>query len=249
MQRDDLVGYLDDLLRVAEIEDRSRNGLQVQGAEEVEKVAFTVDACLAAFEGARDAGAQMLVVHHGLFWDEVQLIRGAFYRRVKALLDADVNLYAVHLPLDMHPELGNNAQLADLIGLEDRVPFGEHGNTHVGLGGRLPVAIPRERLVCLIAERLGAPRVLPFGPPVIERVAICSGNAPRFVIEAAEAGYDAYFSGEPDHAFFHEAEERGINAIFGGHYSTETVGPKALMAHLEQRFGLQTVWLDLPTGL
>ncbi|MGQ9586200.1 MAG: Nif3-like dinuclear metal center hexameric protein [Anaerolineae bacterium] len=249
MQRDELVTYLDDLLRVREIEDRSRNGLQVEGNPEVETVAFTVDASLAAFRGAREAGAQMLVVHHGLFWDEVQVVRGPFYRRLKTLLDADLNLYAAHVPLDMHPELGNNVALANLIGLEDRQPFGEFHGKHIGLGGRLPTSIPRERLVCLLTERLGAPRVLPFGPQVVQRVAICSGKAPQMVVQASEERYDTYLSGEADHTFFHEAKERGINVVYGGHYLTETLGPKALMAHLAERFGLRTVWLDLPTGL
>lgn len=249
MKRDELVAYLDDLLRVREIADRSRNGLQVEGAREVEKVAFAVDASLAAFQAARKAGAQMLVVHHGLFWDEVQVVRGPFYRRLKTLLEADLNLYAAHLPLDLHPELGNNAQLADLLGLVDRQPFGLYHGTYIGLGGRLPVSIPRERLVCLVTERLGAPRVLPFGPPAVERVAVCSGKAPQLLVEAAEEGYDAFVSGEPAHAFFHEAQERGINALFAGHYRTETLGPKALMVHLAERFGLETTWLDLPTGL
>jgi len=249
LHRDELVAYLDDLLHVREIEDRSQNGLQVEGAPKVEAVAFTVDASQAAFEGAREAGAQMLVVHHGLFWDEVQLVRGPFRRRLKTLLDADLNLYAVHLPLDMHPELGNNVGLADLLDLEEREPFGEYRGKYVGLGGRLPQPTSRERLVSLVTERLGAPRVLPFGPEMVQRVAICSGRAPHLTVQAAEGGYDTYFSGEPAHEFFHEAQERGINVIYGGHYLTETLGPKALMAHVAQRFGLRTVWLDLPTGL
>ncbi|NLE76183.1 MAG: Nif3-like dinuclear metal center hexameric protein [Chloroflexi bacterium] len=250
MQRDELVTYLDGLLRVQEISDPSQNGLQVEGAAEVETVAFTVDASQAAFEAAAAAGAQMLVVHHGLFWGQSLLVRGVHARRLRALWGVDMSLYAAHLPLDMHPTLGNNAGLADILDLQDRVPFGLHQGVTIGVGGRLPLARPLAQVAASLEPSLGQPLATwPFGLGLVRRVAICSGRAPDLLFEAAESGYDLFLSGETSHQAFHQARERAIHVIFGGHYRTETVGPKLLMEHLRGRFQVRTAWLDLPTGL
>jgi dinuclear metal center YbgI/SA1388 family protein len=250
MNREELVEYLDELLEVASIEDRSNNGLQLEGAAKVERVAFAVDASLAAFEAAVDAGAQMLVVHHGLFWGEPIMVTGTHRRRLQVLLVAGVSLYAVHLPLDFHPQLGNNAVLARWLGLQDVAPFGLYKGYPAGVAGTLPQAVGLEAFAAQVEEVLGEPviRIWPFGPSVVRRVGIVSGGASFLLDQAAEAGVDVYLTGEMSHSAYHQAQELGLNVVFGGHYATETAGLKALADHLAHKFGLTTVFLDLPTG-
>jgi dinuclear metal center YbgI/SA1388 family protein len=250
MKRDELVGYLDDYLHVKTIEDDSSNGLQVEGSEDVIRLAFAVDAGLAAFQGAQAAGAQMLVVHHGLFWGKPILITGIHRRRLGQLFDAGLSLYAVHLPLDFHPEVGNNATLARWLRLDEAAPFGDYKGQPAGIAGQLPQALSLDRFGEFVEESLGEPlvRVWPFGPATVRRVGIVSGGAAFLIDQAAEAGVDVYLTGEMSHTYYHQARELGLNVVFGGHYATETAGLKALSAHLVERFGLETTFLDLPTG-
>ncbi|MBP7686944.1 MAG: Nif3-like dinuclear metal center hexameric protein [Thermoflexales bacterium] len=250
MRTIELITYLNDYLRLSEHEDRSNNGLQVEGAGSVTKVAFAVDACQAAFEAARDAGAQLLITHHGLFWSEVKLLTGPHFKRVKTLLDANVGLYGVHLPLDAHPEVGNNVELCRIIGLMDIQPWGTYKGHPAGFGGTLPRPITLNNLAAKIDAVLGASsRVLAFGPQVVDRVAVCSGGASSFIPQVVAAGFSTYVSGETSHSHYHDAKDYGLNVIYSGHYATETVGLKALARHLETQFSLQTTWLDLPTGM
>jgi dinuclear metal center YbgI/SA1388 family protein len=250
MERAELVVYLDDFLQVKTIEDRSNNGLQVEGAAEVSSLAFAVDAGLAAFEGAREAGAQMLIVHHGLFWDSPLMVTGIHRRRLKLLLEADLSLYASHLPLDFHETVGNNAVLARWLKLEEVGPFGDYKGLPAGIAGRLPAALSLDRFVALVENSLGEPvsRVWPFGPSTVHQVGIVSGGAGFLVDQAAEAGVDVYLTGEVSHNVYHQALELGLNVVYGGHYATETAGLQALAEHLADRFDLETFFLDLPTG-
>lgn len=250
MKRDELVAYLDDYLWVKTISDSSDNGLQVEGGDEVRHVAFAVDAGLAAFEGARAAGAQMLVVHHGLYWGRPVLLTGIHRRRIGRLVEADLSLYAAHLPLDFHQEVGNNATLARWLGLEESGSFGDYKGSPAGIAGRLPEALTLERFVARVEEITGEPvvKVWPFGPAVVQRVGVVSGGAAFLLSQVAEAGVDVYLTGEMSHSYYHEAGELGLNVVFGGHYATETAGLKSLAAHLTERFGLETTFLDLPTG-
>ncbi len=250
MKRDDLVTYLNDYLRVNAVKDDSNNGLQVEGAGEVTRLAFAVDASLAAVEGAAEAGAQMLVVHHGLFWSKPLMVTGPHHRRLKRLLEADLSLYGVHLPLDMHEEVGNNAVLARLLKLEGVTPFGEYQGAPVGMEGRLPATVSlgdfAAQVESVLQEQLI--QIWPFGLPNVERVGIVSGGAAFLLNQAAAAGVDVYLTGEVSHSSYHAAQELGLDVVFGGHYATETVGLKALAEHLAGKFGLETVFLDLPTG-
>jgi dinuclear metal center YbgI/SA1388 family protein len=250
MQRSDLVAYLDEYLRVPEVEDVSNNGLQVEGAGEVLRVALAVDASLAAFEATRDADAQMLIVHHGLFWGEPVLLTGFHRERIHTLLQADLSLYAVHLPLDMHPEVGNNATLARWLGLAELVPFGEYKGLKIGVSGSLPVPLALSDLLAQVEAHLGEPVLAhwSFGSSQAVRLGIVSGGGAFVVGEAADAGLDTILTGELSHTVYHEARERGINVIFAGHYASETVGLRALADHLAARFALDTLFLDLPTG-
>jgi dinuclear metal center YbgI/SA1388 family protein len=250
MKRDELATYLDDYLQVKTIEDSSNNGLQVEGADDVTRLASAVDVSLAAIERAQAAEAQMLIVHHGLFWSKVILVTGVHRRRLGQLFEANISLYASHLPLDLHEEVGNNATLARLLGLEDVSPFGEYKGSATGFSGLLARPLPLDQFTATVERVTGEPAIetWAFGSDTVQRVAIVSGGAAFLVDQAAEAGVDVYLTGEVSHNFYHQALEHGLNVVFGGHYATETVGLKALAGHLADHFGLETVFFDLPTG-
>lgn len=247
--RDRLVTYLDHYLGVAEWEEKSLNGLQVEGVAEVERIALATDAALATFAMAREAAAGFLIVHHGLFWGHVQAIVGPHRARIAALLEAGISLYAAHLPLDAHPGIGNNAVLARLLKLESLQPFGRWGTRAIGWRGQLGSPTDRTTLAAALEALLGArPDVLPFGVDEVRSVAIVSGAAADLVSQAAESGVDAFVTGETSHVAWHHARELGVNVFFAGHYATETLGVRALGDHLAGEFGVETVFLDSPTG-
>ncbi len=249
VERDELVQYLDDYLAIREWEDSSLNGLQVEGGPTVDRVALATDAALATSSLAVDAGAQLLIVHHGLFWGQPIAVTGTHRTRLAALLDGGVSLYAAHLPLDAHPEVGNNAVLAGLVGLTEQRPFGCYGGREIGVMGRLPQTLSRADLAARLEALLGTPPdVLPFGGDSLNALAIVSGAAAEMVPEAARAGVDAFVTGESSHIAWHIAREHRMNLIYGGHYATETLGVRALGDHLAERFGIEAIFLDSPTG-
>ena len=251
MQRDDLVRWLDQYLDLdAFADDASLNGLQVEGSAEVQKVAVAVDASLMAIEQAADAGADMLITHHGLFWGEPLAICGPHKRRVEALLEADISLYAAHLPLDAHQEVGNNWGLARLIGLDQLAPFGAWRGRPIGVRGAFPTPVSLRDLADQVERTLGESVLVHAGGPLeVERLGIVSGSASAMVAEAASAGLDSFLSGEPKHDNFHAPYELGVNALYAGHYMTETVGVKLLADRIRDEHGLVTEFLLLPTGL
>ena len=250
MQREALVTYLDDYLGCRGTADYSVNGLQVEGSDDVTQLAFAVDACQETIERALAAGAQMLIVHHGLFWGKVVRIVGPHRRRVQALLNGRCSLYAAHLPLDRHPEVGNNAQLARQLGLTVTGGLGEAFGLPVGVVAAAPPHLTCAALVARLTASLGgAPLVLPGGPALVARVGIISGGAAGDIAAAAAAGCDTYITGETSHSAYHNAAEYGINVIYAGHYATETVGLKALAAHLTAQLNLPSIFIDRPTGL
>ncbi|MEJ2152284.1 MAG: Nif3-like dinuclear metal center hexameric protein [Gemmatimonadota bacterium] len=230
-------------------EDSSMNGLQVEGGPTVDRVALATDAALATFSLAAEAGAQLLIVHHGLFWGQPIAVTGTHRSRLATLLDNGVSLYAAHLPLDAHPEVGNNAVLAGMLGLIEQRPFGRYGGREIGVMGRLPQILSRADLAARIEALLGSPPdVLPFGQDSIDALAIVTGGAAEMVPEAAQSGVDAFVTGESSHIAWHVAREHRMNLVYGGHYATETLGVRALGDHLADRFGVETVFLDSPTG-
>jgi dinuclear metal center YbgI/SA1388 family protein len=251
MQRDELVRYLDRYLRIDAIADYGPQGLQVEGAGEVTRIAFTVDAGQPCIDAAIKVGAQMQLVHHGLFWGGQELIRGPFGRKIQRLLQANLNLYAAHLPLDAHPEVGNNAELARLLELTVESWFCNVKGTDIGVIAAAPNGETTvDALAAALKARLGVePRVLAHGPALVRRVAIVSGGGISHIAEAAALGADTFITGETSHAHFYAAQEQGMNVLFAGHYATETVGLKALGRHLNGKFGLETVFIDLPTGM
>jgi len=250
MQRDVLVAYLDEYLNIHTIKDYGENGLQVEGVDEITRLAFAVDANQSTIDGGIASGAQMLIVHHGLFWGKPLMIVGPHRRRVQALLVAGCSLYAVHLPLDGHPEVGNNAQLAGLLDLTVTGGFGEALGNTIGVLAAAPPGLTLAQLASRVQAVLGQPPlVLPGNSDQVQTVGIISGAAAGDISEAARAGCDTFITGETTHAHYHDAAEYGINVIYTGHYASETVGVKALAVHLKTRFGLPGSFIDRPTGL
>lgn len=250
MQCRELVAYLDEYLALAEVPDfpNACNGLQVEGRSEIQRVAVAVDACQATIDQAIMREADMLLVHHGLFWGDRAPITGAYYRRLSALIKNDLSLYSCHLPLDAHPEVGNNHVLARQLGLMVGGMFAEREG--VPLGVWADTQMPLSELVRRVEEALDVqPLVIPTGPATVRKIGIITGGAGSHIGEAARIGCDTFLTGEGAHHTYFEAEERGVNLIYAGHYATETVGVKALAAHLERQFGLETLFLHHPTGL
>ena len=250
MQLSDVAGYLDGYLRVREVPDAPEavNGLQVANAGDVTRIGAAVDLCEATVRLAAEQGADLLLVHHGLFWGGLKPLTSAAYRRVAGLIRQNIALYSAHLPLDLHPDVGNNAMLARQLGVMARGEFGEEYGVRIGVWGELDV--PRAALQQQLASVLGAaPRVMAFGPERVRRVGIVTGGAGSMIPQAAAAGLDTYITGEGAHHTFFDAEELRMNVFYAGHYATETVGVKALAEHLSAKFGLPWTFLDHPTGL
>ncbi len=234
--------------------DPSRNGIQIANSapdsKEITKVAFAVDACEATAKQAAQAGAQLLFVHHGLFWGGCDTITGIHYKRIKAFLENDLALYASHIPLDANPEVGNNYGIAARLGLEEIQPFGFWRGMTLGAIGTLPKALTIDELERkLFPNGEKAAHIFPFGKKEIRKVAVISGGAGKDFEQAVAAGADAYITGEVGHEEYHPIEESGINVIAGGHYQTETVGVNLVRARLEKDCGLETVFIDIPTRL
>jgi dinuclear metal center YbgI/SA1388 family protein len=231
--------------------DASLNGLQVGLAEgEVKKAAFAVDACMETFRRAVEWGAELLFVHHGLFWGKPLAVTGDHYRRIRFLLENELALYAAHLPLDMQPEFGNNAGIAAALGLQEIEPFAEHSGWRIGFKGRLPEPQHLDRVLkALGLDRGSALGVLPFGPERIETVGVVSGGADKDIGQAMAEGLDLFITGEVSHQVYHYAAEGGINLVGGGHYHTETYGPRLLAEKCAADTGIETTFIDVPTGL
>jgi len=250
MRLDDLVQYLDGFLRIRDVTDdrNAVNGLQVANTGEVRRIAAAVDACQATIDATAERRADLLLVHHGLFWGGLEPLTGRAYRRAAALLRNDIAVYSCHLPLDLHPEVGNNAVLARKLGMTVSGWFGDYLGAPIGICGEID--LPREELRALVAGVLGVPvRLIPGGPERSRRVGVITGAAGSLTRQAAEAGLDTFITGEGQHWTFHDAQEFGVNVLHAGHYATETLGVQALAAHLAERFQLTWTFVDHPTGL
>lgn len=247
----EIVEHLDGFLDVASIPDApgARNGLQVDARSPVERICAAVDASQATIDAAAREGAQLLLVHHGLFWTDPLPVVGRTYRRLKALFDADLAVYASHLPLDVHPEIGNNVLLARALGLEVEGRFGAWSGLE-GIGVWCSADLSLEALADRVRETCGeSPHRIPGGPSHVRRIGIVTGGAGSLISAAHDAGLDTFLTGEGAHHTFHDAVELGVNVLYAGHYATETLGVKALAAHLADRFDLEWTFVDRPTGL
>lgn len=253
--------YLDQYLRISEVPDHPNalNGLQVMNRTgRVSRIVAAVDASLATIEGtggwedgkAGESQPTLLLVHHGLFWDGNIPLTGRRYQKARVLLDNDVALYSAHIPLDLHPEVGNNHELARRIGLQELLPFDLYRGVPIGVQGVLEAEMPRDALVERIEQVLGSTaKLIPGGPEMARNVGIITGGAGDRIRAASQSGLDTYLTGEGAHHTYFDAMELGVNAIFAGHYATETVGVKALAEHLSARFGIPWEFHDHPTGL
>jgi len=255
MDRPTFVSRLDDRLRTVDFADldASPNGLQVGRADgPIEHAAFAVDTAAETIDRAAEAGADVLVTHHGIIWGGIERATGRDYDLLARLVEADLALYVSHLPLDAHPELGNAAGVAELLGLEAREPFGELGPESVGMRGTAPepsaVDEVRHRLADELDQGAGSVRVLPFGPDDVEDVAIVTGSGTDWLDEAAAAGVDAFVTGEGKQQVYHAAKEAGVTVFLAGHYATETFGVRSLQT-LAEGWGIETTFLEAPTGL
>ena len=245
-----IVRYCDRLLRTAEVQDYdwAANGLQVENRGSVTRIAATVDASLATVRLAVAAKADLLLVHHGLFWAPAHPWTGKRYELMGLLLEHNLAVYSSHLPLDAHPRLGNNAQICAALGLKKLRPFFESHSQCIGFKAR--TSISRADLAGRLHRATGVkPLVIPAGPPICRRIGVVSGGAGDDLQHAAEGQVDTFVTGEGQHWTFAMAEELGMNVLYGGHYATETFGVKALAAHLSARFKVPWTFLDHPTGL
>ena len=242
-RRDEILDFAAELLDLDTFRDYGPQGMQVAGAEEVSKIVCAVSSSLELFERAAEARAQLVIVHHGLLWDnEPRVIDARVRGRLEALFDGDLTLAGYHLALDAHPEVGNNALLAHELGVEVEGPF-----AGIGVGGRLPVPETGESFLARVRERITPePLVFQEGPDEVERVAIVSGGGGRHLAEAAAAGFDLFLTGEPEEPSLHLARELGITFVAAGHYATERLGVQALAARLADRFGLEWEFIELP---
>jgi dinuclear metal center YbgI/SA1388 family protein len=245
-----IVKHCDQMLRTAQIGDYAGavNGLQVENSGSVTKIAATVDASLATVKLAIAAKADLLIVHHGLFWSPRQPWTGKNHELMRLLVENNLAIYSSHLPLDAHPRLGNNAQLCAALGLKKLQPFFFSHGQNIGLQSRTKIS--RAELAQKLARATGAkPLIIPGGPKICRRIGIVTGGAGAELKQAVAEGVDTFISGEGPHWTFALAEELGVNVFYGGHYATETFGVKALAAELANKFKLPWEFLDHPTSL
>ena len=245
--RDEIISFLDGQLHSDKIKDSSRNGLQVEGREEVKKIALGVSASAELFRLAAGEQADMVTVHHGLIWDGPKRIVGPFKKRVKLLLDNDMSLAAYHLPLDMHEEYGHNALIIRYFPVSGIKPFCSYQGQLVGFKGTLkkPVTI-KEACDILQSHIGGKPIAYPFGPKLIKTIGVVSGGSSGMILTGECKGLDLYIAGdciEPVQEYCREAE---LNFISGGHYNTEKPGMLALKDLLAKKFGVKTLYIDVP---
>ena len=248
-----LTAALDRLLQPEKFQDSSHNGLQVERRDtRVTKVCLGVDASLPLYEEAFRRGAQLVICHHGLSWgDSLSRVTGYNFEQLECLLQNKLALYASHLPLDAHPRLGNNAQIAKALKLKNLQSFLRYHGSEIGVRGEFAKPITFDAFVSLVKKITGRDDVtiFPFGKKQIKTVGVCSGGAAFEITEAIDAGLDVYLSGEPGLAAYNRAAQCKINAVFAGHYATETFGIRALAAHITKTFGIRAEFVDFKIPL
>ena len=246
----EIVRYTNKYLRVPEIEDwpNALNGLQVENSGRVTRIGAAVDVSTRVFSEAAKKDVDLLIVHHGIFWPGLQPVTKALRRQLKIAFENDIAIYSAHLPLDIHPEVGNNAQLAAALSIKSKTPFFEEKGQLIGL--RTKASLSRDDLVRKLRKALGGPvKTFNFGPKKTSAIGIVTGSAGSEIHRVAEAKIDTFITGEAPHWAAVAAEELGMNLFLGGHYATETFGVKALAAHLSRKFQVPFEFIDCPTGL
>jgi dinuclear metal center YbgI/SA1388 family protein len=250
MHLNDAVEFMDEILRPGEVRDfpNALNGLQCANSGGFSLIGAAVDACEATIREAAQAGVDLLIVHHGLFWGGLGPWTGATHRKMRILVDADMAVYSSHLPLDLHPEIGNNVILGSRVGFGAGEPFFFENGQAIGL--RYEEEVSREVLRGLLEKAVGGPvHLAPGGPVLARRIGVVTGGAGGQVAKAAAEGVDTFVTGEGPHWSFTAAEELGVNLFYAGHYATETFGVKALADRVAGRFAMPWKFIDHPTGL
>ena len=245
-----IVRYTDKFLRISEVSDwpNALNGLQIENSGRVTKIGAAVDASTRAFEEAAKQDVSLLIVHHGLFWPGLKPVTGSLRRQLQCAFENDIALYSAHLPLDLHPQVGNNAQLAAALGFKSTTPFFEEKGELIGVKARS--LLSRAEILRRLTKSLGhKPKTFAFGPAKPKTVGIVTGAAGGEIYRVAAEKIDMFITGEAPHWAAVAAQELGIDLVLGGHYATETFGVKALAAHLSKRFRIPWTFIDLPTGL
>jgi dinuclear metal center YbgI/SA1388 family protein len=246
----EIVQYADEYVRIREIEDypNALNGLQIENDGAVTKIGAAVDASIETFEAAVAERVDFLLVHHGLFWPGLRPVTGAFREMLRLAFANNLALYSAHIPLDVHPELGNNALLMRELRVEGAVPFFPWKNCL--LGQRADVALTRDELTLRVRDAVGDEiKLIAAGPDQIRSLGVISGGAGAEILEIAKLGIDTFITGEAPHWAAVAARDSKINLFIGGHYKTETFGVGALATHLSSRFNLPHKFIDAPTGL
>lgn len=246
-----IVDFLDKFLKTTDVEDSSWNGLQFEGKGTVKKAAFAVDAGIDAFRMSADMKADMLIVHHGHFWEfRNPSITGWSKERLKILFENNISLYVSHNPLDRHKEVGHNAQILKLLGAKITGEFFHYHGKNIGWTGECRSALAIKEITEKLDRELNTEcRVLPFGRDKVKTIAVCSGGGSYSgFYSALDAGVDLYITGDAVE-IYHTAKDAGVNVIFAGHHATETLGLHALSKVLQKKFGIETTYIDLPTGL
>ena len=246
----EIVSYTDRFLRIREVGDwdNALNGLQIENSGRVTRIGAAVDVSTPVLTEAQKRDVDFLIVHHGLFWPGLQPIRGPLRRQLRIAFVNDIALYSAHLPLDIHPKIGNNAQLVGALGLKSPRPFLEEKGQPVGL--KVRASLPRNQIVRKLQKALSGPvKVFDFGPKQTRVIGIVTGAAGSEIYRVADEKIDTFITGEAPHWAAVAAEELGVNLLLGGHYATEVFGVKALAAHLSKRFRVPWEFIDYPTGL
>lgn len=246
----EIVNYTNDFLRIREIGDwdNALNGLQIENSGGVTKIGASVDASTRVLLAAAKQNVDLLIVHHGLFWQGLQPVTGVLRRQLKLGFENNIALYSAHLPLDLHPRVGNNAQLAAALGLKSNQPFFEEKGQLIGVKARASLA--RDELDRKLQKALGGPvKAFTFGPKKTATIGIITGGAGSEIYRVAQQGIDTFITGEAPHWAAVAADELGMNLLLGGHYATEVFGVKALAAHLSKRFKIPWAFIDCPTGM
>src|SRR6266446_5868398 len=246
----DIVSYSDDFLRIRDVGDwdNALNGLQIENSGGVTRLGAAVDVSTRVLTEAAKKNIDLLIVHHGLFWAGLQPVRGALRRQLQLAFENDIALYSAHLPLDIHPRVGNNAQLVAALGLKSAQPFLEEKGQPVGL--KIRASLPRSELVRKLQKALNGPvKVFGFGPKQTRAIGVVTGAAGSEIYRVADEEIDTFITGEAPHWAAVAAEEVGVNLLLGGHYATEVFGVRALAAHLSKRFRVPWEFIDCPTGL
>jgi dinuclear metal center YbgI/SA1388 family protein len=246
MLNKDLEKYLNNLLEIDKFHDMCPNGLQVEGQREIKKIVTGVSACVELFEEALKRNADTVLTHHGLIWNfEKPLYKGGYKKRIKLLLENDLNLFGYHLPLDGDPKFGNNAVIANLLNVQNLKPFDEYKGAYIGCSGSFENQSPTHLFDLVKKEINPDALVFPFGPGKINSIGIISGGAQKEIKEAVLQGLDVFLTGEVSEHIYHYAKEEGIHFIAAGHHATEVFGVQALGDHIRDKFEIDVEFVDI----